>query len=77
MVRVELTIAGNDVPDRFTIYATSPILSCFHNYITDFFSLQFDQRIYFISSTPSRLSVSAVFAKSGFCAEGILSEDLK
>ena len=33
--------------------------------------------VYDISSTPSRLSVSAAFAKSGFCAEGILSEDLK
>ncbi len=54
MVRVELTIARNDVPDRFTIYATSPIVSCFPNYITDTAPLQFAQRIYFISSTPSR-----------------------
>ena len=28
MVRVELTIAGNNIPDRFTIYATSPKLLC-------------------------------------------------
>lgn len=41
MVRVKLTIVGNNVPDRFTIYATSPILSYFPDYITDFFALQF------------------------------------
>ncbi len=30
-----------------------------------------------ISSTPSRLSVSAALVKSGFCPEGILYEVLK
>lgn len=77
MVRVELTIAGNHVPDRFTIYATSPILNCFPNYITGIKVLQFAHRIYFISSMPNRLSVSSAFLRSGFLPGEILSEFLK